>query len=99
MRGLNASRRKTKVVWEVMSTGIAANKGAEVFGTISVAMVTPFASDGSIDVNRGVEIATHLASRAVTLLFSPAPPGSPRRCAARKSWTCSEQYVLNSVIQ
>lgn len=58
-----------------MSTGIAANKGAEVFGTISVAMVTPFASDGSIDVNRGVEIATHLASKGCDSLVLAGTTG------------------------
>lgn len=58
-----------------MSTGIAANKGAEVFGTISVAMVTPFASDGSIDVNRGVEVATHLASQGCDSLVLAGTTG------------------------
>ncbi|WP_273353465.1 4-hydroxy-tetrahydrodipicolinate synthase [Corynebacterium resistens] len=58
-----------------MSTGIAANKGAEVFGTISVAMVTPFASDGSIDVNRGVEVATHLASKGCDSLVLAGTTG------------------------
>ena len=58
-----------------MSTGIAANKGAEVFGTISVAMVTPFASDGSIDVNRGVELATHLVSQGCDSLVLAGTTG------------------------
>ncbi|MCX2163007.1 4-hydroxy-tetrahydrodipicolinate synthase [Corynebacterium auriscanis] len=58
-----------------MSTGIAANKGADVFGTISVAMVTPFNADGSIDVNRGVEVATHLASKGCDSLVLAGTTG------------------------
>lgn len=43
-----------------MSTGIAASRGIEHFGTISVAMVTPFAQDGSIDIEAGVRVAGKL---------------------------------------
>lgn len=43
-----------------MSTGIAASRGIEHFGTISVAMVTPFAKDGSIDIEAGVKVAGKL---------------------------------------
>jgi 4-hydroxy-tetrahydrodipicolinate synthase len=36
-----------------MSTGIAATSGAEFFGTVSVAMVTPFTKDGDLDTDAG----------------------------------------------
>ncbi|EFV12723.1 4-hydroxy-tetrahydrodipicolinate synthase [Segniliparus rugosus] len=36
-----------------------------LFGTVAVAMATPFAADGSLDVRAGVALAEHLVSRGV----------------------------------
>ncbi|MBB3116580.1 4-hydroxy-tetrahydrodipicolinate synthase [Corynebacterium bovis] len=46
-----------------MSTGMAATRGAETFGTVSVAMVTPFAEDGSLDLEAGVVLAGRLVDQ------------------------------------
>ncbi|MEL4162223.1 4-hydroxy-tetrahydrodipicolinate synthase [Corynebacterium bovis] len=46
-----------------MSTGMAATRGAETFGTVSVAMVTPFAEDGSLDLEAGVALAGRLVDQ------------------------------------
>ncbi|WP_010118864.1 4-hydroxy-tetrahydrodipicolinate synthase [Corynebacterium nuruki] len=48
-----------------MSTGMAATRGAEFFGTVSVAMVTPFTKDGDLDLDAGVALAGHLADKGL----------------------------------
>ncbi|WJY77469.1 4-hydroxy-tetrahydrodipicolinate synthase [Corynebacterium bovis DSM 20582 = CIP 54.80] len=42
---------------------MAATRGAETFGTVSVAMVTPFAEDGSLDLEAGVVLAGRLVDQ------------------------------------
>ncbi len=51
-----------------MSTGIAATRGAEYFGTVSVAMVTPFTKDGDLDLDAGVALAGHLVDQGCDAL-------------------------------
>lgn len=58
-----------------MSTGNAATRGAEHFGTISVAMVTPFAKDGSVDLKAGVELAGHLVDKGCDSLILAGTTG------------------------
>ena len=52
-----------------MSTGIAATSGAEFFGTVSVAMVTPFTKDGDLDTDAGVALAGHLVDKGLDALI------------------------------
>lgn len=58
-----------------MSTGNAATRGAEHFGTISVAMVTPFAKDGSVDLKAGVELAGRLVDKGCDSLVLAGTTG------------------------
>lgn len=58
-----------------MSTGNAATRGAEHFGTISLAMVTPFAKDGSVDIEAGVSLAGHLADQGCDSLVLAGTTG------------------------
>lgn len=58
-----------------MSTGNAATRGVEHFGTISVAMVTPLAQDGSIDIEAGVSLAAHLADNGCDSLVLAGTTG------------------------
>lgn len=58
-----------------MSTGIAVNNGAEHFGTISVAMVTPCKQDGSIDLDAGVALAGHLVEQGLDALVLAGTTG------------------------
>ncbi|HIW95625.1 MAG TPA: 4-hydroxy-tetrahydrodipicolinate synthase [Candidatus Corynebacterium gallistercoris] len=58
-----------------MSTGNAATRGAEHFGTISLAMVTPFNKDGSVDVEVGVSLAGHLADQGCDSLVLAGTTG------------------------
>lgn len=58
-----------------MSTGNAATRGSEHFGTISVAMVTPFTKDGSIDLDAGVSLAGHLADKGCDSLVLAGTTG------------------------
>lgn len=58
-----------------MSIGNAATRGAEHFGTISVAMVTPFAKDGSVDLKAGVELAGHLVDKGCDSLVLAGTTG------------------------
>lgn len=68
-----------------MSTGIAATRGAESFGTISVAMATPFTKDGSLDVERGVALAGHLVDTGCDSLVLGGTTGeSPTTSVAEK---------------
>lgn len=47
---------------------MAATRGAEFFGTVSVAMVTPFKEDGDVDLDAGVALAGHLADKGLDAL-------------------------------
>lgn len=51
-----------------MSTGLTAKNGTETFGTVSVAMVTPFDRDGKIDIAAGRGIAAHLVDSGLDAL-------------------------------
>lgn len=46
-----------------MSTGLTAKNGADVFGTVCVAMVTPFDADGNLDLEAGRKLAAHLVDK------------------------------------
>jgi 4-hydroxy-tetrahydrodipicolinate synthase len=48
---------------------MAATRGAEFFGTVSVAMVTPFTKDGDLDLDAGVALAGHLADKGLDALI------------------------------
>ncbi|MDN6325034.1 MAG: 4-hydroxy-tetrahydrodipicolinate synthase [Corynebacterium sp.] len=58
-----------------MSTGMTATTGAEIFGTVSVAMVTPFTKDGSIDLDAGVSLAGHLVDQGCDALVLSGTTG------------------------
>ncbi|MDU7287605.1 4-hydroxy-tetrahydrodipicolinate synthase [Corynebacterium kroppenstedtii] len=58
-----------------MSTGIATRAGAETFGTIAVAMVTPFDSDGHVDISAGVSLAKHLVDQGCDSLVLAGTTG------------------------
>lgn len=58
-----------------MSTGNAATRGADAFGTISVAMVTPFKKDGAIDLDAGVSLAGHLVDKGCDSLVLAGTTG------------------------
>jgi len=45
------------------------------FGTIGVAMVTPFAPDGSLDLDKAAELAVHLADKGVDSLVLAGTTG------------------------
>ncbi|MDO4760767.1 MAG: 4-hydroxy-tetrahydrodipicolinate synthase [Corynebacterium sp.] len=58
-----------------MSTGLAAKTGIDTFGTISVAMVTPFNQAGEVDIDAGVALARHLVSNGVDSLVLAGTTG------------------------
>ncbi|MBF0582313.1 MULTISPECIES: 4-hydroxy-tetrahydrodipicolinate synthase [Corynebacterium] len=58
-----------------MSTGNAATRGTDAFGTISVAMATPFNKDGSIDLEAGVSLAGHLVDKGCDSLVLAGTTG------------------------
>ncbi|MEJ5919656.1 MULTISPECIES: 4-hydroxy-tetrahydrodipicolinate synthase [unclassified Corynebacterium] len=58
-----------------MTTGIAANRGADIFGTVAVAMVTPFDSDGALDIDAGVRLAAHLTDNGCDSLILAGTTG------------------------
>ena len=58
-----------------MSTGIATRAGADVFGTIAVAMVTPFDSDGNVDISAGVSLASRLVDQGCDSLVLAGTTG------------------------
>lgn len=68
-----------------MSTGLAAKIGVEDFGTICVAMVTPFDRDGALDVEAGRRVAAHLVDNGVDSLVLAGTTGeSPTTTVAEK---------------
>lgn len=68
-----------------MSTGNAATRGAEHFGTVSLAMVTPFAKDGSVDIDAAVSLAGHLVEQGCDGLVLAGTTGeSPTTRVAEK---------------
>lgn len=58
-----------------MSTGSTANNGSEYFGTVSVAIVTPFDSEGQLDLAAGRRLAAHLVANGVDSLVLAGTTG------------------------
>ncbi|WP_018297998.1 4-hydroxy-tetrahydrodipicolinate synthase [Corynebacterium lubricantis] len=58
-----------------MGISLTANTGAEYFGTVGVAMVTPFDRDGALDVNAGRKLAAHLVSNGIDALVLAGTTG------------------------
>lgn len=48
-----------------MGTSLKADRGAEIFGSVCVAMVTPFDSDGELDLAAGRDLAAHLVEQGI----------------------------------
>ncbi|HZK31606.1 MAG TPA: 4-hydroxy-tetrahydrodipicolinate synthase [Corynebacterium sp.] len=68
-----------------MSTGLTAKTGVEDFGTVCVAMVTPFDGDGALDVAAGRRLAAHLVDNGVDSLVLAGTTGeSPTVTLAEK---------------
>lgn len=68
-----------------MSTGLTAKSGAEHFGTVSVAMVTPFDRDGALDIDAGRRLAAHLVDNGLDSLVLAGTTGeSPTTTVAEK---------------
>ncbi|WP_291313779.1 4-hydroxy-tetrahydrodipicolinate synthase [Corynebacterium sp. UBA2622] len=58
-----------------MGTSLKANTGAEIFGTVSVAMVTPFDANGELDLDAGRKLAAHLVENGVDSLVLAGTTG------------------------
>ncbi|MCT1491583.1 4-hydroxy-tetrahydrodipicolinate synthase [Corynebacterium sanguinis] len=60
-----------------MAMGITnkANTGADIFGTVSVAMVTPFDSSGELDLDAGRKLAAHLVDNGIDSLVLAGTTG------------------------
>lgn len=58
-----------------MGTSLKANTGADVFGTVSVAMVTPFDTNGELDLKAGRKLAAHLVDNGVDSLVLAGTTG------------------------
>ena len=68
-----------------MSTGLAAKTGADVFGTISVAMVTPFTTTNNVDLDKATQLARHLVDHGVDSLVLAGTTGeSPTTTLSEK---------------
>ena len=68
-----------------MNSGFAVTTGAEDFGTVAVAMVTPFAADGSLDVAAARALAAHLVDKGCdSLILSGTTGESPTTTMAEK---------------
>ncbi|AGT05711.1 dihydrodipicolinate synthase [Corynebacterium glutamicum MB001] len=68
-----------------MSTGLTAKTGVEHFGTVGVAMVTPFTESGDIDIAAGREVAAYLVDKGLDSLVLAGTTGeSPTTTAAEK---------------
>ncbi|WP_151548755.1 MULTISPECIES: 4-hydroxy-tetrahydrodipicolinate synthase [Corynebacterium] len=68
-----------------MNTGFAEKNGTDVFGTVGVAMITPFDEDNRLDVATGRKLAAHLTSRGVDALILGGTTGeSPTTTQAEK---------------
>ncbi|RSZ61738.1 4-hydroxy-tetrahydrodipicolinate synthase [Corynebacterium hylobatis] len=69
-----------------MSTGLTAKTGAEHFGTVCVAMVTPFDRDGALDVEAGRRLAAYLVDNGLDSLVLAGTTGeSPTTTVAEKT--------------
>ncbi|OEY03784.1 4-hydroxy-tetrahydrodipicolinate synthase [Corynebacterium sp. BCW_4722] len=58
-----------------MGTSMKADRGAEHFGTVCVAMVTPFDSNGELDLGAGRELAAHLVDQGIDSLVLAGTTG------------------------
>ncbi|WP_018339964.1 4-hydroxy-tetrahydrodipicolinate synthase [Corynebacterium caspium] len=58
-----------------MSTGLTAKLGAEEFGTVAVAMVTPFDRNGDLDVAAGRKLAAYLVDNGCDSLILAGTTG------------------------
>ncbi|MBV7295264.1 4-hydroxy-tetrahydrodipicolinate synthase [Corynebacterium sp. TAE3-ERU12] len=68
-----------------MTTGFASTRGIDHFGTIGVAMVTPFTPEGEIDIDAGLKVADHLITNGVDALVLAGTTGeSPTTSVSEK---------------
>lgn len=58
-----------------MGTSLKADRGADIFGSVCVAMVTPFDSDGEIDLRAGRDLAAHLVENGIDALVLAGTTG------------------------
>ncbi|WP_165164064.1 4-hydroxy-tetrahydrodipicolinate synthase [Corynebacterium qintianiae] len=58
-----------------MGISMKANTGADIFGTVGVAMVTPFDSDGELDLDAGRTLAAHLVDNGIDSLILAGTTG------------------------
>ncbi|MEH0146322.1 4-hydroxy-tetrahydrodipicolinate synthase [Corynebacterium sp. Q4381] len=58
-----------------MGTSLKANRGAETFGTVCVAMVTPFDANGDVDLEAARSLAAHLVDNGVDSLVLAGTTG------------------------
>ena len=58
-----------------MGTSLKADLGADIFGSVCVAMVTPFDSDGELDVAAGRDLAAHLVENGIDALVLAGTTG------------------------
>lgn len=68
-----------------MSTGLTAKTGVEHFGTVCVAMATPFDGNGDLDIAAGRRLAAHLVDNGCDSLVLAGTTGeSPTTTTAEK---------------
>ncbi|MEZ2121104.1 MULTISPECIES: 4-hydroxy-tetrahydrodipicolinate synthase [unclassified Corynebacterium] len=68
-----------------MSTGMTVTTGTDYFGTVAVAMVTPFDGNGDLDTAAGCELAAHLVDEGCDALVLAGTTGeSPTTTVAEK---------------
>ncbi|WJY97778.1 4-hydroxy-tetrahydrodipicolinate synthase [Corynebacterium fournieri] len=58
-----------------MGISLKADRGAEIFGCVGVAMVTPFDSDGELDLAAGRDLAAHLVDQGIDSLVLAGTTG------------------------
>lgn len=58
-----------------MGTSLKADRGADIFGSVCVAMVTPFDSDGELDLGAGRDLAAHLVENGIDSLVLAGTTG------------------------
>ncbi|QPK82555.1 4-hydroxy-tetrahydrodipicolinate synthase [Corynebacterium qintianiae] len=58
-----------------MGISMKANTGTDIFGTVGVAMVTPFDSDGELDLDAGRTLAAHLVDNGIDSLILAGTTG------------------------
>lgn len=74
-----------------MSTGLTAKIGSDIFGTVAVAMVTPFDKNGDLDVAAGRKLAAHLVDNGCDALILAGTTGeSPTTSVEEKLRLLSE---------